>query len=66
MLTVRLSSPLTSHPASRLLSAIEKARGRITEAKMVSGNDKVYHTFVIESLGSDIMSREKLMEAFSR
>ncbi|CAA0816636.1 Transcription factor bHLH13 [Striga hermonthica] len=63
--TVRVSCPLSTHPASGLIQAIKEAQGTITEARMATGSEKVFHTFVVKSLGSERLTKEKLTQALS-
>ncbi|KAL6569642.1 hypothetical protein OROMI_014156 [Orobanche minor] len=63
--TVRVSCPLHTHPASRLIHAIKAAHGTIIEARMATGSEKVFHTFVVKSLGSERVTEEKLVQALS-
>lgn len=64
-LTVRVTCPLDAHPASRVIRAIKDAEATIMDAKMAAGSDKVFHTFVVKSLGPKPLTKEKLVEAFS-
>ncbi|XP_042002427.1 transcription factor MTB1-like [Salvia splendens] len=64
--TVRVSCPLDTHPASRVIQAINDAQATIVDAKMAAGSERVFHTFVVKSHGSERLTREKLLEAFSR
>ncbi|GER48682.1 basic helix-loop-helix (bHLH) DNA-bindingsuperfamily protein [Striga asiatica] len=63
--TVRVSCALSAHPASRLIQAIKDAQGMIIEARMAIGSEKVFHTFVVKSLGSERLTKEKLTQALS-
>ncbi|GER36630.1 basic helix-loop-helix (bHLH) DNA-bindingsuperfamily protein [Striga asiatica] len=63
--TVRVSCPLSSHPASRVIQAIYDAEGRIVDARMAVGSEKVFHTFVVRSLGSERLNKEKLAQSLS-
>ncbi|KAK4418502.1 Transcription factor MTB1 [Sesamum alatum] len=65
IVTVRVSCPLSSHPASRVIQAINDARATIIEAKMATGSERVFQTFVVKSHGSERLTKEKLIEAFS-
>ncbi|KZV21906.1 hypothetical protein F511_05596 [Dorcoceras hygrometricum] len=62
--TVKVSSPLSTHPMSRIVHAIKNAEATILEAKMATGSEKVFHTFVVKSQGSDALTKEKLFQAF--
>nr|WIE96161.1 basic helix-loop-helix transcription factor [Loropetalum chinense var. rubrum] len=63
---VRVSCPLDSHPVSRVIQAFKEAEINVVESKLAAGNDTVFHTFVIKSQGSEQLTKEKLMAAFSR
>ncbi|XVF80245.1 hypothetical protein PTKIN_Ptkin15bG0055600 [Pterospermum kingtungense] len=63
---VRVSCPLDSHPASRVIQAFKEAQINVVESKLVEADDTVFHTFVIKSHGSEQLTREKLIAAFSR
>jgi hypothetical protein len=63
---VRVSCPLDSHPASRVIQAFKEAQVTVVESKIAAANDTVFHTFVIKSQGSEQLTKEKLIEAFSR
>ncbi|XWS46244.1 hypothetical protein CRYUN_Cryun14cG0048000 [Craigia yunnanensis] len=63
---VRVSCPLDSHPASRVIQAFKEAQINVVESKLVAADDTVFHTFVIKSQGSEQLTREKLIAAFSR
>nr|QPN02376.1 transcription factor JRB1 [Salvia miltiorrhiza] len=64
--TIRISCPLDAHPASRVIQAINDAQATIIDAKMATGSERVFHTFVVKSHGSERLTKEKLIEAFSR
>ncbi|XP_073271197.1 transcription factor MTB1-like [Primulina huaijiensis] len=61
--TVKVSSPLSTHPISRIVQAIKNARATILEAKMATGSEKVFQTFVVKSQGSEPLTKEKLIQA---
>ncbi|XWS76866.1 hypothetical protein CRYUN_Cryun01aG0214800 [Craigia yunnanensis] len=63
---VRVSCPLDSHPASTVIQAFKEAQINVLESKLVAADDTVFHTFVIKSQGSEQLTREKLIAAFSR
>ncbi|GAB4844610.1 hypothetical protein Ancab_038010 [Ancistrocladus abbreviatus] len=63
--TVRVSCPLDTHPAARILQALKDAEIDIVESKLAAGSDRVFHTFVIKSQGSEQLTKEKLVAAFS-
>ncbi|KAL2233782.1 transcription factor bHLH13-like [Sesamum indicum] len=65
IVTVRVSCPLRTHPASRVIRAINDAEATIIEAKMATGSERVFHTFVVKSKGSEGVTKEKLIEALS-
>ncbi|KDP28477.1 hypothetical protein JCGZ_14248 [Jatropha curcas] len=62
---VRISCPLDSHPASRVIQALKDAQINVVDSKLAAANDTVFHTFVIKSQGSEQITKEKLMAAFS-
>ncbi|KAG6427214.1 hypothetical protein SASPL_111456 [Salvia splendens] len=64
--TVRVSCPLNTHPASRVIQAINDAQATIIDAKIATGSERVFHTFTVKSHGSEQLTKEKLVEAFSR
>ncbi|CAN6568338.1 unnamed protein product [Malus baccata var. baccata] len=63
---VRVSCPLDSHPASRVIEAFKEAQITVVESKLASADDTVLHTFVVKSQGSERLTKEKLIAAFSR
>lgn len=63
---VRVSCPLDSHPASRVIQAFKEAQMTVVESKLSAANDTVFHTFVIKSQGSEQLTKDKLIAAFSR
>ncbi|GFY90204.1 basic helix-loop-helix (bHLH) DNA-binding superfamily protein [Actinidia rufa] len=62
---VRVSCPLDTHPVSRVIQAFKEAQITIIESKLATGNDTVFHTFVIKSQGSEQLTKERLIAAFS-
>ncbi|BFG22178.1 hypothetical protein CerSpe_084520 [Prunus speciosa] len=62
---VRVSCPLDSHPASRVIQAFKEAQITVLESKLAATKDTVLHTFVIKSQGSEPLTKEKLIAAFS-
>ncbi|CAN6566012.1 unnamed protein product [Malus baccata var. baccata] len=63
---VRVTCPLDSHPASRVIEAFKEAQITVVESKLAAANDTVSHTFVVKSQGSEQLTKEKLIAAFSR
>ncbi|CAL5397689.1 unnamed protein product [Camellia sinensis] len=63
---VRVSCPLDTHPVSRVIQAFEEAKITVVESKVATGNHTVFHTFVIKSQGSEQITMESLVAAFSR
>lgn len=63
--TLKVSCPLDAHPVARVVQAIKDAKGTIVEAKFATGNEKVFHTFVVKSQGLEQLTKDKLIEAFS-
>lgn len=64
--TVKVSCPLDAHPLSGVIQAFKEAQVNVLESKLVTGNDTVFHTFVVKSQGSDHLTKEKLIAAISR
>ncbi|XP_010242396.1 PREDICTED: transcription factor bHLH13-like [Nelumbo nucifera] len=63
---VRASCPLDIHPVSRVINAFKEAEITVVESKISAGNDTVFHTFVVNSQGSEQLTKDKLVTAFSR
>ncbi|GAB4861581.1 Transcription factor mtb1 [Ancistrocladus abbreviatus] len=63
---VKASCPLDTHPVARIIQALKDAEIDIVESKLAASNDTVFHTFVIKSQGSEQLTKEKLVAAFSR
>ncbi|KAK6918152.1 Myc-type, basic helix-loop-helix (bHLH) domain [Dillenia turbinata] len=63
---VRVSCPLHTHPVSRVIQAFKEAQITVVDSKVAAGTDTVFHTFVIKSQGSEQLTKEKLIAAFSR
>lgn len=64
--TVKVSCQLDAHPISRFIRGIKDAQATIVDAQFASGNDKVFHTFVVKSDAPERLTKEKLLEAMSR
>lgn len=64
--TVKVSCPLDAHPLSGVIQAFKEAQVNVLESKLITGNDTVFHTFVVKSQGSDHLTKEKLIAAISR
>ncbi|KAK7338069.1 hypothetical protein VNO77_18666 [Canavalia gladiata] len=62
---VRVSSPLDAHPVSKVIQTLKDARIAVVESKLVAANDTVFHTFVIKSQGSQNLTKDSLIAAFS-
>ncbi|XP_010559123.1 PREDICTED: transcription factor ABA-INDUCIBLE bHLH-TYPE-like [Tarenaya hassleriana] len=60
---VQVSSPLDTHPVSRIIQAVRNSQVSVLESKLSLINDTVFHTFVIKSDGSEVLTKEKLMAA---
>ncbi|KAL6982116.1 Transcription factor mtb1 [Sarracenia purpurea var. burkii] len=63
---VRVSCSLDTHPVSRVIKAFQEAEITVVDSKLATGNDMVFHTFVIKSQGSEQLTKERLVAAFSR
>lgn len=62
---VRVSCPLNTHPVSRVIQAFKEAQITVLESKLATGNETIFHTFVIKSQGSEQITKERLVAAFS-
>ncbi|KAF3659155.1 Transcription factor bHLH13 [Capsicum annuum] len=62
---VRVSCPLESHPISRVIQTFKEAKINVVDSKLSAGNGTVYHRFVLKSSGSEQLTKEKLLAAFS-
>ncbi|KAI4369826.1 hypothetical protein MLD38_018229 [Melastoma candidum] len=62
---VKVTCPLDSHPALRVIQAFEEAQITVLDSKMTTANNTVFHTFVIKTQGSEQMTKEKLTAAFA-
>ncbi|XP_042505947.1 transcription factor MTB1-like [Macadamia integrifolia] len=62
---VRVSCPLNSHPVSRVIHVFKEAQITVLESNISAGNDTVFHTFVVKSQGSEQLTKDKLVAAFS-
>lgn len=63
---VRVLCPLDAHPLSRVIQAFQDARVTVLESKITTGTDTVFHTFVVKSQGSEQLTKEKLIQVFTR
>ncbi|KAL8227859.1 hypothetical protein R6Q57_015443 [Mikania cordata] len=63
---VRVTSPLDAHPVSKVIQTFEESKIKVVESKMTARNDMVFHTFVVKSQGSEQLTKERLISAFSR
>ncbi|CAA3015887.1 transcription factor bHLH13-like [Olea europaea subsp. europaea] len=63
---VRLLCPLDAHPISGVIQAFQDAQVTVLESKIATGTDKVFHTFVVKSQGSEQLTEEKLIQVLSR
>ena len=63
---VKVSCPLDTHPASRVIHGLKEAGVNVIESKLAAGNDKVCHTFVVKPQGSEQLKKDKLRAAISR
>ncbi|CAI9764883.1 unnamed protein product [Fraxinus pennsylvanica] len=63
---VKVSSPLNTHPISRIIQAIKDAHATVLQSLVVAGSEKVFHTFVVKSQGSERLTQERLIELLSR
>ncbi|KAE9593581.1 hypothetical protein Lal_00036327 [Lupinus albus] len=64
--TVKVSCPLDTHPVSKVVQTFKDAEINVVESKLAAANDTVFHTFVIKSKGSEQITKDKLIAAFSQ
>ncbi|CAH9092956.1 unnamed protein product [Cuscuta epithymum] len=62
---VKVSCPLEAHPLSRIIRAFKDAEIRVVESSVAAVADTVFHTFVVKSCGSEPLTKDKLVAAFS-
>ncbi|KAF8380027.1 hypothetical protein HHK36_027497 [Tetracentron sinense] len=62
---VRVSCPLETHPVSRVIHAFKEAQMTVVESNISADNATVFHTFVVKSQGSEQLTKDKLIAAFS-
>ncbi|KAK4268890.1 hypothetical protein QN277_022118 [Acacia crassicarpa] len=62
---VRVSSPLNAHPISRVIQKLKDAQINVVDLKLATANDTIFHSFVIKSQGSELLTKEKLIAALS-
>ncbi|KAK7397443.1 hypothetical protein VNO78_18615 [Psophocarpus tetragonolobus] len=62
---VRVSCPLDAHPASKVIQTLKEAQIGVVESKLAAANDTIFHTFIIKSQGSEQLTKDKLIAAFS-
>ncbi|MCI17431.1 transcription factor bHLH13-like [Trifolium medium] len=63
---VKVSCSLDTHPVSKVMETFKEAQTSVVESKLAAANDTIYHTFVIKSQGSEELTKDKLIAAFSR
>jgi hypothetical protein len=63
---VKVSCSLDTHPVSKVMETFKEAQISVVESKLAAANDTIYHTFVIKSQGSEQLTKDKLIAAFSR
>uniref|UniRef100_A0A803M4S6 Transcription factor n=1 Tax=Chenopodium quinoa TaxID=63459 RepID=A0A803M4S6_CHEQI len=62
---VKVSCPLDSHPVARIIRAFKDSEINVVDSKLAAGTDTVFHTFVIKPQGSEPLTKEKVLAAFS-
>uniref|UniRef100_A0A803KZP5 Transcription factor n=1 Tax=Chenopodium quinoa TaxID=63459 RepID=A0A803KZP5_CHEQI len=62
---IKVSCPLDSHPVARIIRAFKDSEINVVDSKLAAGTDTVFHTFVIKSQGSEPLTKEKVLAAFS-
>ncbi|XP_004494832.1 transcription factor MTB1-like [Cicer arietinum] len=63
---VKVSCPLDIHPVSKVIETFKEAQISVVESKLAAANDTIHHTFVIKSQGSEQLTKDKLIAAFSK
>lgn len=63
---VKVSCSIDAHPISKLVQSFKDTEIDIVESKLNAANDTVFHTFIIKSQGSEQLTKEKLIAAFSK
>ncbi|KAK7258491.1 hypothetical protein RIF29_24070 [Crotalaria pallida] len=63
---VRVSCPIDTHPVSKLIQTFKDAEISVLESKLSAANDSIFHTFVIKSKGSEQITKDKVIAAFSQ
>ncbi|KAI5647113.1 hypothetical protein M9H77_33118 [Catharanthus roseus] len=63
---VKVTCPLDAHPVSGVIQAFKETQVNVLDSKLATGNETVFHTFVVKSQGSDKLTKEKLIAAMSR
>ncbi|KAF9616410.1 hypothetical protein IFM89_029664 [Coptis chinensis] len=64
-LIVRVSCPIDTHPASKVIQAFKEAQVTVVESKISTCNDTVFHTFVVKTQESELLTKDKLIATFS-
>ncbi|XP_065016736.1 transcription factor MTB1-like [Musa acuminata AAA Group] len=62
---VQVSSPLNTHPVSKVFQALKEAEIVVAESKVSGGEDTIQHTFIIKSPGSEQQTKDKIVAALS-
>lgn len=63
---VKVSCSLDTHPVSKVIETFKEAQISVVESKLVAANDTIYHNFVIKPEGSEQLTKDKLIAAFTR
>ncbi|KAJ1414723.1 hypothetical protein SESBI_18666 [Sesbania bispinosa] len=63
---VRVSCPIDAHPVSKVIQTFKETQVSVVESKLSAANDTIFHTFVIKSQGSEQLTKDKLIAAFSQ
>ncbi|KAJ1413763.1 hypothetical protein SESBI_19254 [Sesbania bispinosa] len=63
---VRVSCPIDAHPVSKVIQTFKETQISVVESKLTASNDTIFHTFVIKSQGSEQLTKDKLIAAFSQ
>ncbi|XP_064985729.1 transcription factor MTB1-like [Musa acuminata AAA Group] len=62
---VQVSSPLNTHPVSKVFQALKEVQVNVAESKVTGGGETIQHTFIIKSPGSEQQIKDKIIAALS-
>ncbi|XP_074568215.1 transcription factor MTB1-like [Curcuma longa] len=62
---VRVSTPLNTHPVSKVFQALKDAQIDVAESKISGGDESIQHTLIIKSPSSEQQMKDKIIAALS-